>query len=62
MYVCTLRYFCCHKALGIFCVPFFVEIMFPEKIDSIVSLVIIFIVDILETVRVRFILFSFESR
>jgi len=43
-------------------VPFFFETMFPEKIDSVVSLVIVFAVDALETVRARFTLFSFESR
>jgi len=48
--------------LVFFCVPFFFETMFPEKIDSVVSLVIVFAVDALETVRARFTLFSFESR
>ena len=46
------------KLLVFFCVLFFVETMFPEKIDSVVSLVIVFAVDALETVRARFTLFS----
>ena len=50
------------KLLVFFCVPFFFETMFPEKIDSVVSLVIVFAVDALETVRARFTLFSFESK
>ena len=41
---------------------FFVETMFLEKTNSGVSLVIVFAVDALETVRTRFTLFRFEFR
>ena len=50
------------KLLILFCVPFFIEVMSPKETNIKVSLMIAFVIQALEAVRIRFTMFGFESR